>query len=392
MSRSFATRAIAAVALVALSAFLAAGCGGGGSSSSSSSATEASTTEASTTPSSGGSASTSQIGKGLTIGFVPATDCSNETVCDVGKGFKAEAEALGANAVVLENGSDPVNEAIANLDQLTSEKVDAEAFWPLDAGAMKAPTKRADAAGIPVFAHDLYETEGSGVITSVTEGRALKAKQAAEAICAKDPSGGEVLYGNFALPAPTLEYLLENFEKSLSECSNGKSKVAEVFLNKTDDVSGALPSAHAALQKNPDVVAIDNYNDPTAIGASQAATELGDRPNLLITGYNLAANGVEAIKQGRIDISWDYRPFVIGQILAKTMVEYVAKKETEPPKVIMVWPKCYTKANIEELPSSDQQLEEIAEGVELAEAEPELTQSGNSVPLPSNSLPGCPTS
>ena len=331
-----------------------------------------------------------QIGKGLKIGFVPATNCSNETVCNVGKGFEAQAKAMGAEAVVLENGQDPINDAIKNVDQLIAQKVDAIAFWPLDPGAMKAPTRRANNADIPVFAHDLYDTEDTGVITSVTEGRELKAKQAAELICGANPDGGEVLYGNFALPAPTLNFLRDKFKTYLEQCSDGKLTVAAEFQNKTDDVAGARPTAEAAIQKNRDIVAIDNYNDPTAIGASQAATDLGARDGLWISGYNLAENGVDALEAGRIDVSWDYRPIVVGQILARTMIEYAAKKETSPPKIVMVWPKCYTKDTIGEMPSADQQLADIAAGKDLAAADPDLTETGDAIPTPSDSLPGCP--
>lgn len=331
-----------------------------------------------------------QIGKGMTIGFVPATNCANETVCDVGKGFKAQAEAMGAKAVVLENGNDPVNDAIKNVDQLIAQKVDAIAYWPLDPGAMKAPTKRAERAGIPVFAHDLYDTKDSGVVSSVTEGRELKAKQAAEQICKQRPDGGEILYGDLGLPAPTLVFLREKFTAALKECSGGKLKIADDFTNKNDDVATARGTAEAALQKNPDVVAIDSYNDPTSIGASQAAQSLGKRDGLWISGYNLAKNGIDALSAGRIDVSWDYRPVVVGQILARTMVEYAAKKNTSPAKIQMVWPKCYTKDTIGEKPSNEEQLKQIADGVDLAEADPGLTEEAETVPTPGDSLPGCP--
>lgn len=350
----------------------------------------ASTATAATATAEPAAAEQEQVGKGLTIGFVPATNCANETVCNVGKAFEAQAKAMGAMAVVLENGTDPVNDAIKNVDQLIAQKVDAIAFWPLDPGAMKAPTRRATQADIPVFAHDLYDTEDSGVVASVTEGRELKAKQAAEEICKKVPDGGDVLYGDLGLPAPTLVFLADKFKENLEACSGGKLKVAGTFNNKNDDVATARTTAESAIQKNPDIVAIDSYNDPTAIGASQAATTLGKRDGLLISGYNLAENGVDALKGKRIDVSWDYRPFVVGQLLAKQMIEYAAGKEKSPPKITMVWPKCYTPDTIGELGSADEQLEAIAKGEDLSAAEPELVETGTEIPTPGDKLPGCP--
>lgn len=333
-----------------------------------------------------------KIGEGLTIGFVSITNCGNPTICALSNAFKAEAEALGAKGIVLEwsGAGSPVDAAISNMDQLVAQKVDAIAFWPLDPGSMKAPTKRANDAGIPVFAHDLYDTADTGVITSVTEGRELKAKQAAELLCAQKPEGGDVLYGNYALPAPTFNFLIAKFKEYLQKCSAGKLKVAQQFLNKTDDVAGARTTAEPALQSHPNVVGIDAYNDVTAIGASQAATSLGKRDQIWISGYNVAPDGISALKAGRIDVSWDYQALVIGQVLARTMIEYASGENTNPPRVIMVWPKCYSVNTIDELPTFEARLERIANGEYLADDDPELIESGDDIPAPSDDLPTCP--
>lgn len=332
------------------------------------------------------------IGEGLTIGFVSITNCGNPTICALSNAFKAEAEALGAKGVVLEwsGAGSPVDAAITNMDQLVAQKVDAIAFWPLDPGSMKAPTQRANDAGIPVFAHDLYDTDNTGVITSVTQGRELKAKQAAELLCREKPDGGDVLYGNYALPAPTFNFLVAKFKEYLAKCSDGKLKVAEQFLNKTDDVAGSRTTAEPAIQSHPNVVGIDAYNDVTAIGASQAAESLGKRDQIWISGYNVAPDGVSALKAGRIDVSWDYQALVIGQILARTMIEYASGENKEPPKVIMVWPKCYSVNTIDELATFEERLGRISSGDYLADDDPDLVQSGDTIPVPSDDLPTCP--
>ena len=358
---------------------------------------EEATDEAAATTTSGGGAGTEtteekKIGEGLTIGFVSITNCGNPTICALSNAFEAEAEALGARAIVLEwsGAGSPVDAAISNMDQLIAQKVDAIAFWPLDPGSMKAPTQRANDAGIPVFAHDLYDTADTGVITSVTQGRELKAKQAAELLCEQKPDGGDVLYGNYALPAPTFNFLIAKFKQYLQECSSGKLKVAQEFLNKTDDVAGSRTTAEPALQSHPNVVGVDAYNDVTAIGASQAAESLGKRDQIWISGYNVAPDGISALKAGRIDVSWDYQALVIGQILARTMIEYAAGENTSPPKVIMVWPKCYSVNTIDELPTFEERLARIGNGEYLADDDPELIESGDDIPVPSDDLPTCP--
>jgi|GEM_PF-753186 len=374
------------LAALAVGALVLSGCGGS-SDSSSSPSTAASSSGSGESASSGesGSSGASEI----TIGFDSALDCSNAVVCQMQKAFAAEAEARGVKAVVLEsNVNDLVNNQISNMDQLTSEGVDAIAIWPQDEDALLPPMKRAQEAGIPVFAHEIYEPSKSGVVTDVLEGRKLVSKQAAEQVCKHAPSGGgEALFGAFGLPNPGVEILEKAFEENVGKCDS-EVKVTK-FLNKTDNVAGARPTAEAALQNSSDAFAVAAYNDPTAEGAALAAEQLGMREQLFIMGYNLGPEGVEAVEKGRIDMSWDYRAAVVGQTLAELMIDYVEGTQKNPPKVVTVWPKCYDKANIASHPSPEEQIEAIKAGTVLSEEDPELFQESEEPVDPSSSLPGC---
>jgi ribose transport system substrate-binding protein len=340
----------------------------------------------------GTDATPSAAGNGFTVGMVSVTNCGNPTICAVEKGFSAEVERAGGKAIVLEwdgQGS-PVEAAIRNMDQLIAQNVDAIALWPIDAGALKAPTKRAFTKGIPVVAFDDFDVTNEGVIALVTQGRELKAKQAADLFCQRLPTGSKVLYGDYGLPIPSLQFLATKFAEHLKACSNGGITIASTYINKTDDVAGARTAAEPALQANRDVVGVDSYNDPTSVGASQAAEALGLRKNLLILGYNTAPDGVEALKAGRLDYSWDYQPVLSGQLLARTAIEYITGVNKTPPKIIMVWPRCYSAQTIAERPSWDQQIIDIGKGTDLAAGASTYITRGDSVPAIPSTLPGCP--
>lgn len=392
-------RLLMATGLLLALAALVAGCGSSGSSSSST--TESSSSEEPTeTESSAGSASAesgsattasskSDEGSGFKIGFVSALDCSNALVCAQQEAFEAEAKAMGAEPVVLEAAvSDLVNNQISNMDQLISEGMDAIAIWPQDESALKQPIKRAAEAGIPVFGTELYEPEGQELVTDIVQGRSLTGKQMAETACEKEPSGGgDALFGNFAGPNPGLKIMLEWFEKTLKECGPNIKKVE--FLNETDDVAGSRPKAEAAFQSASDPFAVAAYNDPTAMGASLAAEQLGIREKLWIMGYNLGEDGVEALEKGRIDESWDFRATTIGQLLAKMMIEYLSGKEKKPAKIVMAWPKCYTQATIGEHKDTAEDVEAIESGEFLVERFPELFEEAATIPDPPASIPNC---
>jgi ribose transport system substrate-binding protein len=397
-------RLLMATALLLGLAALVAGCGSSGSSSGSSSSSEASTTESSeseateTGEASGGeaeggaqttAAAKSDEGSGFKLGFVSALDCSNALVCAQQEAFVAEAKALGAEPVVLEAAvSDLVNNQISNMDQLISEGMDAIAIWPQDESALKQPIKRAAEAGIPVFGTELYEPEGQELVTDIVQGRSLTGKQMAETACEKEPAGGgDVLFGNFAGPNPGLAVMLKYFEEELKECGPSIKKVE--FLNETDDVAGSRPKAEAAFQSAKNPFAVAGYNDPTAMGASLAAEQLGIREKLWIMGYNLGEDGVEALESGRIDESWDFRATTIGQLLAKMMVEYLGGANKQPAKIVMAWPKCYTQETIGEHTSTPEDIEAIEAGEDLAEKFPELLAEGSTIPDPPSDIPNC---
>jgi ribose transport system substrate-binding protein len=319
-------------------------------------------------------------GEGITIGFVSIW-CSNPTVCAVNQAFAAEAEAQGASAVVLEADiNDMVNSQVEAFDQLIAQGVDAIAFWPLDDVALQAPMERAREAGIELFAHDLYNDPSGSVVTSVLQGREAKAKMAASLVCESlGDDGGQVLYGTAAGGIPTLVFLQEKFEEYLADCPG--AEVVATFENPSDDVDGAQAAAEAALQANPDVEAVFNYNDPTGIGVSNAANALG-RELAYNDGYNLSQDGLDALGSGRLTVSWDYRAADIGQVLARTMVEYLDGTNTSPPKFIAVWPLAYTPATVGEVATLDERLAKIRDGVYIVDEQPEFMTMSDEFPAP----------
>jgi len=336
-------------------------------------------------------ATNAAVAEDITIGFVTVTELTPVTRA-LDDGFRAEAARRGAKAIVLEiDLADAVGTGIAAMDQLIAQKVDAIAFWPLDDKAMQAPTARAVAAGIPVFAHDLYDDPQGMVVSSVIQGRTLKGTQAAQLVCASAPDeGGKVLYGDFGLPAPTLILLYETFAAELAKCEKPLT-VAAKFDNRSDTVEGARPNAEAALLANPGIVAIDSFNDATSIGASIAATSVGVRDQLKIFGYNMGMDGYDALAAKRLDASWDYNAVEIGQRLARVMLDYVEGTNTTPDKFTVVWPTLYTAENLDSFVTQEERIKAVGEGVDLLDQRPGSFTAGATIattpatemPLPS---------
>jgi ABC-type sugar transport system substrate-binding protein len=329
-----------------------------------------------------------QDGKGLSIGSSALWN-ANATVKLANDAWTAGVRARGATPHLLQaDAKDPVNTLISNLDQLTAEKVDSAAFYPIDPNALTAPVRRAVAAGIPVFS---YETTKAPITGAIHTSRESAASMIAEALCQKFPDGAKVVYGAYAQPDPTLNAYRAAFTNDLKQCSGGKSTVAAVFENKTDDVAGAIEPALAALQRVPDAKAIVAYSDVTAIGASRAASQLGSRKNLEIFGYNLAPDGLEALRKGVIDYSVQYPVALEAQYLADKQVDAALGRKV--PKYTTFWGGCYSTATVDQLPSPAEQLKAIAAGRSLlVDPDAQRTTSETAFPTtPPAGGKGCPT-
>jgi ribose transport system substrate-binding protein len=327
-------------------------------------------------------------GAGLTIGSSSLWN-ANATVKLANDAWRAAVTARGATPKLLQaDAKDPVNTLISNLDQLTAEKVDSSVFYPIDPNALTAPVKRADRAGIPVFS---YETTQAPITGAVHTSRESAASMIAQAICRAFPDGAKVVYGAYGQPDPTLNAYRSAFTADLKACSGGKSTVAAVFENKTDDVAGAISPALAALQRVTDAKAIVAYSDVTAIGASRAAAQLGVRKNVKIFGYNLAPDGIDALRKGVIDYSVQYPVALEAQYLANAQVDAARGKKV--PKYTTFWGRCYSTATVAQLPSPTEELKAVGAGRSLlVDPDAQRTTSEDAFPTtPPSGGKGCPS-
>ncbi len=368
-----------AVALASAAAVALGACGSSDDTSSSTAATSA-RVEA-------GARSARRDSAGVTVGFAGLWN-ANPTVKQSQDAWQAAIKARGGTPTLLQaDPRDPVNTLITNMDQLTSQRVRASGFYPIDPNALSAPTRRALDAGIPVFA---FEESRTPATQSIHLGREVAARLVARALCGKFPDGGKVIYGGYGQPDLTLTTYQRNVIAEIEACSGGKLEVAATFDNRTDDVAGALAPANAALQRVPDADAIVAYSDVTAIGASRAATQLGRRDQLTIIGFNLAQDGIDAVENGQLDYSLLFPVTLMSQYVANSQLDLVGGRRVA--RFATFWPQCYGKQTIDELPSPADQLAAVAEGRSLlVDPEVQVSESNSEmVRTPPSTLTECP--
>lgn len=295
----------------------------------------------------------------FTVGYVSPCEC-NVTIHALSQGLAAEVKRQGGKLTLLDAR---FNYAQINsyITSLINQKVNYLVVYGLY-DVIRARLDEAKAAGIPIFAHDSVlapsSTEDFKPITfQVIADRAAHAQAAVNFIARRNANANILGFGLCSNP-PTINYLFQSFRAAVS--LRPAMKIVDTVCNKTDDVAGALPVGQDALQRNPQTNAIFAYNDPTAIGASRAATALGIRDKLIITGGNAGPDGVEAIKNGTIDATWDTKAVETGQVLGKAIELYRQKKLR--PGWTSIHFQLFTKANIGKFVPWETRLKQIAAG------------------------------
>lgn len=300
--------------------------------------------------------------KALKVGISVAAG-QNATLQAVVAGLEAELSTFDAELISADANLN-VDKQIADIDSFVNQGLDAIVIIPLDYATLSSAVKRADDAGIPVFLSDAIVGEGATieeVAPAVTQVRTARPADAvAEFIT--DRTDGKGVFGTITIAAPVAQviYFVDEVTKNL--IGGGMTAAGEAKGNPSDDAAGARPLAEAMLTQHPnDLTAIFAYNDPSAIGASAAATAAGKRDQVTITGFNASTDGLKAIEDGTIDATWDYRAPDQGQLLGRLIKAVVIDGKTLNPDY-PVDSTIVTKENVKEFISWEKRVELIGQG------------------------------
>lgn len=251
-----------------------------------------------------GSASPEQS---FTIGYAGAIQANpnNKAVED---GIKSQAAELGMEVVVTDANLDP-NKQIADVESLVAQGVDAIIIWPLDPNGIQAALDKARQANIPIIVQD---TPDAGDVTSNFQVNNFEsAKKAAELVAQEVGQGSEI---GIIQGLPVVGVLIARNEGFAAGAQEAGLKVVAEQVNEKDSADGARPIVDAWKAKyGANLKGILAYNDPSALGAASAVS--GDfKP--VVVGINGDAEGVAAVKDGRLLATFDFMPVELGNGLA----------------------------------------------------------------------------
>jgi ribose transport system substrate-binding protein len=315
-------RWMALPAALLLLVLVIAGCGGGGSSSSSSESTEATETEeapAEEGKEEGAAEETSGSGKKV---FYISPVAAQPGQQQINQGLEQASKELGWSETVLDSALS-AEKQVSNVETAINQGASAISSWTLDPNAVAGAYEQAQSKEIPIIG---MNSKGTGVTASVWWEVQLCEPGGPEAVTAEK-------IAELKPHAKTIVIGLEVAEstKELSDCFVQEAKkdgleIINETNNEADNAAGSQKVFEPLLTKYPEVEAVFNYNDESAMGVSAALLAGGkeiasvENPEgVIVTGSNGDQDAIEAVEEGRLSWTWDPDNLASGFAAVKQM-------------------------------------------------------------------------
>jgi ribose transport system substrate-binding protein len=307
------TAGAAAIALLALTV----GCS---SSSSTTGASSGSTTSGATT---GGSTAA----KTYKLSFIQGV-AGDGFYVTMGCGMQAEAAKLG-NVTVNIQGPSQFDPTLQNpiIESVTASHPNAIMVAPDDVTASQTPIDQAMNAGIKVVLVDTTLNDPSGAVSQISSNNLAGGADAFAAVKQLVPGGGPVLVVNTKPGISTTDERTSGF----AAAAKADPKFSYVGVQYDQDTASlAAQVTLAALQKNPNIVAIFATNLFSAEGAATGIRQAGKSGKVKIVGFDAEPDEITALQQGTVQALIAQQPYIIGTDAVEQALAALTGKPTTP--------------------------------------------------------------
>lgn len=221
-----------------------------------------------------------------------------------------------------------INKQVSELDQFVDQGVTAIVVNVAgDPNAVLAPLQRASKAGIKIFSIGAVPGFDKVLVEADLPSEELGQKSG-DYICKETGGTGQIALIE-AIDIPVLAARWNSFLATIAkDCP--KLKVVATERAIPDDAATARPIAENLLTRFPELKAIWAMGDGPALGAGLAVKASGRK--VIVTGLNGESLGVNGVKQGAIQATWDMLPTDIGTELAKKIADILTGAAAVPTK------------------------------------------------------------
>lgn len=269
-----------------------------------------------------------------TIGLSIST-LNNPFFVSLRDGAAAEAKAKGLKLITVNAEDDPAKQ-IAGVEDLIQKRIKVLLINPTDSDAVANVVKEARAAGIKVISLD-RRVHGAEVSAHVGSDNAIGGKMAAEFLLEKIADKGNLVELEGTPGSSAARERGEGFDSVI----DGKAGVKVVARQPADfDRAKGLSVMENILQRSKNVQGVFAQNDEMALGAIRAIEEDGLK-NVVVVGFDATADGMAAVKIGKLAGTVQQKPELIGKMgvdTAELLAEGKAVNEEIPVPLTLVTP------------------------------------------------------
>lgn len=239
-------------------------------------------------------------------------------------GAQKKADELGYKLVVLDSQNDPAKE-LANVEDLTVRGAKVLLINPTDSAAVGNAVAIANRNNIPVITLDRAAAKGK-VASHIASDNVAGGKMAGDFIAQKLGDGAKVIQLEGIAGTSAARERGEGFKQAIAA-----HKFAVLASQPADfDRTKGLNVTENLLASKADVQAIFAQNDEMALGALRAIKAANKK--VLVVGFDGTADGVKAVKSGKLAATIAQQPDLIGSLGVET-ADKILKGEKVKAKI-----------------------------------------------------------
>ena len=217
-----------------------------------------------------------------------------------------------------------LEEQVRQVEDAVQKGVSAICIAPIDSEGIIPAIEKANAAGIPVITTN-SKAAGGKIETFVGVDNYEAAKTLAQYMM--DKLGGKgnlvIIEGNPA--GQTSQDRVRGFTEVIAKYPNVKLLVSQPGMFQRAEAMNIMENI---LQSNSDIDAVMALNDEMALGSIQAIRDAGI-DGVMVTGFDGAKEGLEAIKAGIMYASMNQAPFDQGGVAVRAAVDVLNGKKID---------------------------------------------------------------
>lgn len=261
-------------------------------------------------------------GGAMKIG-VSVADQANPFYIEILDGMESAIKA-GDEMIVMDAGFDAAKQ-ITDIEDMIQQGVNVMMLDPVDSKGIQASLLACKAANIPVVCYNSPVEDAASVASTVATDNFMAGQLIGEALGKALDGKGEVVMLTYNV-AQVCADRANGFKDAISKFSDIKI-VEEQEIQ--PGVDTALPVMENMLQAYPNLTGAFALNDPSAIGCAAAVESANLLDKVKIVGVDGSAEGIKAIKDGKMFASASQDPVKIGKTSIETAYKVIAGEKVE---------------------------------------------------------------